>query len=147
MPQIFRHAFYVAEKAIDGNGHVNNVCYLQWMQDVAVLHSEESGCTSASVKAGAIWVVRSHYIEYLKPAFAGDHIEVLTWVTNFRRAMSLRKYKFIRVSDNNVLSRGETDWVFVDIKSGRPRSIPAEVQNTFELLSEDQEAHKTRIQI
>jgi acyl-CoA thioester hydrolase len=139
MPSVYRHEFTVSSEVIDGNGHVNNVAYIQWMQDVAVLHSEESGCTQAARDAGATWVVRKHAVEYLRPAFEGDPITVMTWVTNFRRSLSLRRYKFIRTSDNTVLSSGETDWVFVDAASGRPRVIPREVKDAFTLVPQDQE--------
>ena len=139
MTPVYRYDFTVSLEAIDGNGHVNNVAYVQWMQDVAVRHSEASGCTQASRDAGATWVVRKHSVEYLRPAFEGDPITVMTWVSNFRRALSLRKYKFIRTSDNMVLSMGETDWVFVDAASGRPRVIPLEVKDVFTLVPTDQE--------
>jgi len=44
---------------------------------------------------------------------------------------SLRKYEFVRKSDARVLVKGETDWVFVDVKTGRPQAIPREVMNVF----------------
>ncbi len=136
---VYRLEITVSSEVIDQNGHVNNVVYVQWMQDVAVLHSEASGGTQVARDAGAIWVVRKHSVEYFRPAFEGDTITVMTWITNFRRALSLRKYKFIRTSDNTVLSRGETDWVFVDAASGRPRSIPQDVMGAFTLVPQDQE--------
>jgi acyl-CoA thioester hydrolase len=139
MSPVYRYEFTVSSEVIDGNGHVNNVAYVQWMQDVAVLHSDASGCTQASRDAAATWVVRKHSVEYLRPAFEGDLVTIMTWITNFRRALSLRKYKFIRAADNAVLSRGETDWVFVDALTGRPRIIPQEVKNAFILVPQDHE--------
>jgi len=139
MNLIYHHEFTVPEDTVDENGHVNNVVYIQWMQDVAVLHAEEAGCTRATRLAGATWVVRSHTVEYLRPAYIGDTISVLTWVVNFRRVRSLRRYKFVRPKDNVVIARGETDWVFVDAKTGRPLTVPDEVKNTFELVAEDRE--------
>ena len=44
----YRHEFTVPESAVDQNGHVNNVVYVQWMQDVAVLHSDAVGGTRAA---------------------------------------------------------------------------------------------------
>ena len=76
-------------------------------------------------------MVRSHRIEYRRPAFAGDRVRVVTWVENFRRAFSLRKYRFERVADGEVLAEGETDWAFVDAASGRPRSVPQEIVGLF----------------
>lgn len=140
MQQIYRHELTVPQEAEDQNGHVNNVEYLRWIQDAAMKHSETVGCTQATNKAGATWVVRTHKIEYLKPAFAGDRVVVITWVANFRRVQSLRKYRIIRLADKALLAVGETDWVFVDAQKGTLRSIPKEVKMTFTLLPEDQEA-------
>ena len=105
----------------------------------AVRHAEASGCTQASLSLGATWVVRTHQVEYLRPAFAGDTITVLTWVANFRRVRSLRKYKMIRGGDEAVVAQAETDWVFVDAPSGRPRKIPDEIKKTFPVVSKESE--------
>ncbi|MEQ8767456.1 MAG: thioesterase family protein [Planctomycetota bacterium] len=130
---IHRHAFVVSEEVIDRNGHVNNVVYVQWMQDVAVRHSDATGGTQAARDAGGTWVVRTHRIEYLRPALAGDQIEAQTWVSDFRRAASLRKYRFVRQPGGELLARGETDWVFIGLEDGRPRAIPNEVAARFPL--------------
>ncbi len=130
---IFRHAFRVPDTAIDGNGHVNNVAIVQWMQDVAVLHSDSVGCTAATVAAGHTWVVRSHHVEYLRPAFDGDQIEIVTWIADFRRVRSRRRYEFYRRPGDELIARGETDWVYVNVATGRPGSVPPEVQRCFSL--------------
>jgi len=124
MNPIYKHDITVTADMVDGNGHVNNVAYIQWMQDAAVHHAQVSGCTQVSLSLGATWVVRTHHVEYLRPAFAGDTITVLTWVANFRRVGSLRKYKIIRAGDEAVVAQAETDWVFVDAKCGRPGRSP-----------------------
>jgi acyl-CoA thioester hydrolase len=131
---LFRHEFTVPPEALDRNEHVNNVVYVQWMQDVAIRHSNHTGGTRAASEVGATWVVRSHRIDYLRPAFAGDRIEAVTWVANFRRVRSLRRYRFLRTADGTTLAEGETDWVFVDAKTGRPRAIPSAVVNAFHLF-------------
>ena len=136
---IYRYEFTVPESAVDQNGHVNNVVYVQWMQDVAVLHSEATRGTRAMHTAGGTWVVRSHKVEYLSPAFADEEIVALTWVVNFRRVRSVRRHKFFRKSDNTLLAKGETEWVFVDAESGTPRKIPEEVMRLFPLVAEDAE--------
>ena len=139
MPQIYRYELTVPKEAEDQNGHVNNIEYLRWMQDAAVQHSGTSGCTEATNAIGATWVIRSHWIEYLKPAYADQKVVVLTWVSDFRRVQSLRKYRIIRPADKAILAEGETDWVFVDAQNGKLRSIPKEIKATFELLPEDKE--------
>lgn len=140
MQQIHRYELLVPKEAEDQNGHVNNVEYLRWMQDAAMQHSEITGCTAATNAAGATWVVRTHKIEYFKPAFAGDRVVIVTWIADFRRVQSLRKYKITRPADDALLAEGETNWVFVDVQKGTLRSIPREVKAAFELLPREKEA-------
>src|ERR1051325_3442499 len=132
-PPIFRDEIIVPSSAIDANGHVNNVVFVQWMQEVATRHFHLTGCAEAMRSAGATWVVRSHTIEYLAPAFAGDRLQVSTWVVNFSRVRSLRRYQFARASSGKLLVRGETDWVLVNAATGRPCSIPESIRRAFVL--------------
>src|SRR5512133_977259 len=120
----------IPKSAIDENGHVNNVTYIQWMQDIAVEHYASIGGIQAQ-GPDATWVIREHKVEYLLPAFEGEEDEVRTWVENLRKVRSLRIYEFTRKSDGRILVHGETDWVFVDVKTGSPRAIPQEVVDVF----------------
>lgn len=133
--RVYIRSITIPADVIDENGHVNNVAYVQWMQDIAVEHYESIGGITAQGQ-DSTWVVREHRIEYLLPAFAGDEIEIKTWVENIRRVRSLRKYEFVRKSDGKILVKGETDWVFVDVKTGTPRAIPEEVSKVFALSQE-----------
>ena len=126
----YSKSFIVPKSSIDENGHVNNVAYVQWMQDIAVEHYSAIGGVEVQ-GTEATWVVREHKIEYLLPAFAGEEIEIRTWVENVRRVRSLRKYEFVRKADSKVLVRGETDWVFMDTKTGAPRAVPQRVTAIF----------------
>jgi acyl-CoA thioester hydrolase len=130
--RVHTRSFTIPTDAIDENGHANNVAYVQWMQDIAVEHYASIGGIEAQGK-DATWFVRAHRVEYLLPAFAGEEIEVKTWVENVRRVRSLRKYEFVRKSDGRVLVKGETDWVFVDAKTGRPLPIPDVVAKVFSI--------------
>ena len=127
---IYSRIITVPSNSIDENGHVNNVAYVQWMQDIAVEHYESIGGIEAQ-GPDATWVIREHKIEYLLPAFAGEEIEIRTWVENIRRVRLLRKYEFVRKADGKILVRGETDWIFVDAKNGRPLAIPKNAVDVF----------------
>lgn len=133
---IYTLQFTIPASAMDQNGHVNNVMYIQWMQDIAVSHYEFIGGRAPMQAMGATWVVREHHVEYLYPAHSGEEIEIQTWVANIRRVRSLRKYRFLRKSDGQLLVRGESDWVYVERETGQPRRIPEEVVKVFTLLPE-----------
>jgi acyl-CoA thioester hydrolase len=123
---VYKKDITIPENVIDANSHVNNVAYVQWMQDIAVEHYSSIGGIEAQ-GPDATWVIREHRVEYLLPAFLGEEIEIRAWVENIRKARSLRKYEFIRKTDGKTLVKGETDWVFIDVKTGRPLLIPNEV--------------------
>jgi acyl-CoA thioester hydrolase len=137
MSAVYQHHVRVTPNLVDRNGHVNNVAYIQWMQDAAVAHARASGCTAATDASGATWVVRTHRIEYLRPLLAGDVVTVTTWVANFRKVRSLRQYRFVRVSDQATVAEAETDWVFVDAATGRPRAIPESIQQILPAQAPD----------
>ncbi len=132
---VYVRSFTIPADVIDENGHANNVAYVQWMQDIAVEHYTAIGGIEAQGE-GVAWFIREHRIEYFLPAFAGEEIEIRTWVENIRRVRSLRKYEFVRKSDGRILVKGETDWVFVDARTGAPRAIPEEVSKVFALSQE-----------
>jgi acyl-CoA thioester hydrolase len=138
--RIHRIELVVDESVLDENGHVNNVAYVAWMQEAAIAHAEITGGTAATRAAGCTWVARSHQIEYLRPAYAGERIEVRTWIGDLRRAGSQRRYRFVRLDDGVELARGATDWVFVDAGSGRPRRIPETVTAVFDVVGETEPA-------
>ena len=101
------------------------------MQDLALEHYSNIGGIEAQ-GPNSTWVIRKHSIEYFLPAFEGEEIEARTWVEELRKVRSLRMYEFVRKSDGKVLVKGETDWVFMDTQTGRPKAIPVEVEKIFE---------------
>jgi acyl-CoA thioester hydrolase len=140
MPTVFEYHLTVSDDAIDGQGHVNNLEYVRWMQQAAVAHSNAQGWPAERYRnLGAGWVVRSHKIEYLQAAFAGDQIVVYTWVADMRKVRSLRRYKMVRVGDGVTVATAETDWAFFGYENRLPKKIPPELIQSFTLLPADQD--------
>ncbi len=133
---IFTQLLTVTDDVVGRNGHVNNVSYVRWMQDVAVGDFKSRIFDEQMQELGCTWVARSHHIEYLRPAFPNDNIEISTWIENWRRVRSTRKYKFTRSSDRVVIAQGETDWVLINVKNSRPCSIPENIREEFQLHNE-----------
>jgi acyl-CoA thioester hydrolase len=135
MPAAYDHQLVVTTADIDRLGHVNNLVYLSWLQAAALAHSAVQGWTPERYEQiGCGWVVRSHTIKYLQPAFVGEQIIVRTWVADMKRFSSTRRYKVLRGSD--VLASAATEWAFVDYGTGALRRIPDEVSGSFELGTE-----------
>ena len=138
MPRIFHQSVVVGPASIDAVGHVNNREYLRWMEEVAVAHSAARGWPMQRYfDAGTAWVASTHFIEYLRPAFERDALDVYTWLAEWDRRTCVRRYAVMR--SRKVLARGETRWAFVERSSGRATDVPAEVTDAFELGDDDSE--------
>jgi acyl-CoA thioester hydrolase len=135
---VFTHAFAVPSSAIDEYGHVNNVMYVQWMQDAAIRHVRSITEFKDAENRG--WFAREHRIEYLLPAFEGEQIEVRTWVAEVKRVRIIRRYEFRRKPDDTLIARGSTQWIYVELSSGRPLPIPAEVLSLFPVMADSPDA-------
>jgi len=136
VPRIFQKSLTVGPESIDAVGHVNNREYLRWMEEIAVEHSTAQGWPMERYFAQrSAWVAISHYVEYLRPALAGEIIDIHTWVANWNVRDSMRRYAITR--ERKLLARGETRWAFVDLDSGRARDIPADVHAAFSVVQED----------
>ncbi len=134
-PAISTMELVVDQAAIDLNGHVSNIQYVQWMQDAAMAHSASLGWPHERyVELGATWIIRSHAIEYFHSAYAGDKLTVYTWVESLKKFRSLRKFKFYRPADDTVLARAETLFIFCNIHTGRPQSLPEQVQKAYPVV-------------
>ena len=88
---------------------------------------------------GQSWVVRQHTISYKRPAFLGEVITAATWVSAFAPRQSLRRYLFWRGADKTLLAEAETNWVYIDLKSGRPIRLPDELRAAFETVEDNSE--------
>src|SRR5262249_50558295 len=97
MPATYHHFHVVQGVEIDGQGHANNVAFVDWMQDAAVAHSTAQGWPLKRYREhGWSWVVRTHHIDYRRPAFAGDEIIVRTWVATMEKFASRRRFEIYR---------------------------------------------------
>lgn len=142
MPEIYQYRHTILPNEVDVLGHANNVCYVAWLQDAAVAHSTALGWSGERYQAaGCGWVVRSHKIEYLQPAFGGESILVETWVASMQRATSLRRYQIVRESDQALLATAETLWAFVNYATGRPTRILPEIAAAYPVS--EQSARRT----
>lgn len=138
MPAIYEHRHRVQPEEIDELNHAGNVAYLTWMQSAALAHSAAQGWPAEAYHAlRAGWMVRSHEITYLNPAFLDDELVVETWVADFQKVTSLRRYRVLRPADGRLLAEAATNWVFVNYDTRLPKRIPLEVSQAFEVRRDE----------
>ncbi len=114
---------------IDWLGHVNNMVYLRWVQDMAIEHW--SAAASAEEKSSLLWVVSRHEIDYKRPVRLDDVILARTWVGEAKRRLFERHTELRRKADDKLLARALTLWCPVDPDSKRPVDVSAEVYARF----------------
>ena len=114
----------VKPEHIDVLGHVNNVVYVAWMQDVATAHIEELGVgLEQYLELKHAMVAIEHQVQYRKAAMLGDDIILRTWFYDINALYSFRQYAFFRASDKSVLFTGNTKWACIEIATGRPKRM------------------------
>ncbi|MDV6373698.1 acyl-CoA thioesterase [Deinococcus arenicola] len=128
----------VGAQHLDEMDHVNNTVYLVWCEAVARAHAERLGMGTGVLRAlGAVPVARQHVITYHRPALLGDVVRVRTTLTVHAGLRSVRAYTIDRLNANDPpqdgvrLAECQTEWVWVDPVSGRPKRAPAEVIARF----------------
>src|SRR5438552_2790729 len=78
--QVFARDFKPAASDIDANGHVNNVVYLGWAQDIAIAHW--AARQPAVDQAKWAWIVIRHEVEYRRALLPGETAHARTWVAD-----------------------------------------------------------------
>jgi acyl-CoA thioester hydrolase len=120
----------VRHHELDCFGRVHPSTYLRVLAQTAVEASTAAGYDADwYANAGCMWLVRRSTFELRRAARAEEPLEIRTWVEDFRRVRSHRCYE-IRVHGETRLT-ARTDWVYVDAASGRPRRVPAEIEEAL----------------
>jgi acyl-CoA thioester hydrolase len=126
---IYSYEFQVQESDIDQLNHVNNVVYVQWIQDAAIKHW--STVAPEKAQKDYVWVIVRHEIDYRKPGKSGDQIHIKTWVLNASGISSVRQVQIFRKKDMQLLVESKTTWCMLDAKTHRPVRITNEIRNIF----------------
>ncbi|HEY0050025.1 MAG TPA: acyl-CoA thioesterase, partial [Pyrinomonadaceae bacterium] len=66
----YSHTFRVRAGDIDEQGHVNNVAYVRWIQEIAVAHWFHA--TLPAQQAKVVWVVLRHEVDYKRQSFENE---------------------------------------------------------------------------
>jgi acyl-CoA thioester hydrolase len=119
----FSHAFSVSAADIDEQGHVNNVAYVRWVQDVAVAHW--FSVTDEKTREKYTWIVLRHEIDYKKQSFENEEITFQTWVGEGTRITWERLTEIKRGED--LLVKARSIWCLIDRQTSKPSRITSEM--------------------
>lgn len=115
----------VTDGDIDEQGHVNNVVYLRYVQDVASAHWNT--LANEALKKQCAWVVLRHEIDYVNQAVAGDVLEARTWVGETTGVRSVRLVDLYLKGTQRVVARARTVWCLLNAQTRKPMRIDPEI--------------------
>jgi acyl-CoA thioester hydrolase len=119
----------VTEEDLDDLEHVNNVRYVQWIQDISKAHWQSRA--PETMRMEAIWVVKQHLIEYKNSAKLGDTILMSTYIAKSEGAISTRVVQMIDQHSKAPLLRSETQWCLLNAATLKPMRISEKVSSIF----------------
>lgn len=127
--ETYIHQRIVKEEDLDDLHHVNNVRYVQWIQDIAKEHWEVRA--TDELKSDFIWVVIRHEIDYKKQAFLDDEILIETYVGETTFVTSERFVNIKNAATGEVLVTAKSLWCLLDAESKKPTRITEELRTVF----------------
>ena len=123
--QVFDRVITPTPADFDANGHVNNVVYLRWIQDIATAHWNARLPTAE--RGRWAWVILRHEIDYRRPLLPGEVARARTWLGP-RRGPRFMRYVRIDGPDNGgpaeVCAQAQSDWCLIDAQTRRPTRVP-----------------------
>jgi acyl-CoA thioester hydrolase len=132
-PNPFTLAVVPGVDHIDGLNHTNNAVYVRWCEAIAWAHSERLGLGLADyVRLDRAMAIRRGEYDYLLPSYLGDELLLGTWLSGSDGKITLeRRFQLIRLRDQSTVLRGRWDLVCIEMRSGRPRRMPAEFSAVY----------------
>jgi len=133
---------------MDSLGHVNNVTYVDYLQEARVdmlrVHAPASG---GEQLAEGVVVVR-HEVEFVAPlVFRAEPVRIESWVTQIRAASFTMAYEILDVlpdGGRRVYTRARTLLTPYIFATERPRRIRDEERGVLTALMEPEEAEVAR---
>ncbi|GGG98696.1 thioesterase [Polaribacter pacificus] len=120
---IFTYSHIVTADEIDTLNHVNNVVYVQWIQDISTKHW--SDLTKNNPDLNFVWVVTRHEIDYKGQALLGDLLTFKTWVGATTGVTSVRHIEILK--DGVLLVKAKTVWCMLHADTLKPARITEKI--------------------
>jgi acyl-CoA thioester hydrolase len=132
--QVFTRTFTPVPADIDANGHVNNVVYLGWVQDIAIAHWDSRA--PAEEAARWAWIVVRHEVDYRRSLLLGETAHARTWVGE-RRGPRFDRFVRIDGPDGEMCAQTRSEWVLIDAATKRPARVPPWMEEMFSQVEPD----------
>jgi len=127
--EFFEKTITVKTEDLDELEHVNNVRYVQWIQDISKEHWQSKA--PKEIQDSTVWVVMNHNITYKNAAKLNDTIQIKTHIEKSRGAISVRVVEMFDNKTNRLLVRSSTEWCLLNAKTFKPMRISEAIYKVF----------------
>ncbi len=119
----YTYSLTVEPEHIDNLNHVNNVVYLQWVNDISEKHWNILAVNG--LKEKYFWVVLRHELDYHNEAFLNDELSLQTWIGESKGVKSVRHVEIYK--GDNLLLKAASTWCLIDAKTLKPTRIKNDI--------------------
>ncbi len=119
----YTYSLTVEPEHIDNLNHVNNVVYLQWVNDISEKHWNILAVNG--LKEKYFWVVLRHELDYHNEAFLNDELSLETWIGESKGVKSVRHVEIYK--GDNLLLKAASTWCLIDAKTLKPTRIKNDI--------------------
>ncbi|MDD7408349.1 MAG: thioesterase [Anaerovoracaceae bacterium] len=104
-----------------------------YLQDCCTFQSEDAGQgVEALQKQHRAWILAGWHLKFNRLPAMGEQIRAFTWPHRFREYFAYRCHS-IESPDGELMVIGNSEWIFVDTESGRPKKVPQEQKDIYTL--------------
>ena len=118
----------VTPNDLDDLNHVNNVVYIQWIQEISKKHWQEVVKDNA---LNYIWVVRRHDVTYYKASKLEDEIEISTRIIDTKGPISYRQVEMKNNKTKKLIVNAITEWCLLHSQTHKPIRVPENIKSLF----------------
>ena len=127
--KILEQEITVSKNDLDDLNHVNNVVYINWIQEIAKNHWDV--LVSDEIKDNYYWVLLEHNIKYLHSALLNEKIIIKTYIEETKGVKSSRIVEIFNKGTNQLLVTSKTIWCLINAKTNKPSRINDEIRKAF----------------
>ena len=118
---------------IDFVGHVNNIIYIQWMENGRVKLLEAMGFPAYDLAQndGVVPILTDTTIKYKRPFFLNNTVKVECWVSKLNNASAILEFRFFN-EHGELCAAGNQKGLFIDRQTMRPSRLDEKHRAGFE---------------
>lgn len=118
---------------IDFVGHVNNIIYIQWMENGRMHFLDAIGfpATELDNNDGIVPILTDTKITYKRPFFLKNNVHIEMWVSKMNNASALMEFRFFN-EKGELCATGQQKGLFINRKTMRPSRITEKHRIAFE---------------